>query len=230
MSWHQPPKRQTAAFTLIEILIVLAIIGILAAILLPVLGNVREGARRATCSSNLKQIGLAARLYMNDSNSIYPNVPPVLDCGWANLIFPYLKAPSVFTCPNDQSQRFEAGCRADLSSDEQRQRNGSYDYNILRAGTRQFIGESQVGRPSAVALYYEGSGYHGTQDTTTLSTWENHITNLTEGDNGVPRRHPGGLNVCFADGHVKWLSTDALLQRPLWFNDRDVEWGKPWPP
>ena len=59
-------------FTLIEILVVLAIIGMMAALLFPVLGGARERARMATCTSNLHQIHLAREMYKQDYNVAFP--------------------------------------------------------------------------------------------------------------------------------------------------------------
>lgn len=64
--------RLATAFTLIELLTVIAIIGILAAILIPVLGSVREQAKRAACVSNLRQIGIACHLYAAENDDRLP--------------------------------------------------------------------------------------------------------------------------------------------------------------
>ena len=60
------------AFTLIELLVVIVIVGLLAALLIPAMGAAREGARRAMCANNLRQIGIAWYLYLDDHNDCFP--------------------------------------------------------------------------------------------------------------------------------------------------------------
>lgn len=121
------PKK---GFTLVELLVVIAIIGLLAAILFPVFGRARENARRASCQSNLKQLGLGFSMYIQDNDERYPvgvaeaqwsgyntSSPAGAACagsgttwyynfgqGWGGSIYSYVKSEQVYTCPDDKTK------------------------------------------------------------------------------------------------------------------------------
>jgi len=126
-------KRRHQAFTLIELLVVIAVIAVLAALLLPALGNAKERGRRAACLSNLRQVALAARLYMDDYDGglFHHHEGWVLDDGtqvdtlpatpaecagggsgnsqaekpWAIILQPYLQSREAAFCPSDRTRR-----------------------------------------------------------------------------------------------------------------------------
>ncbi len=98
------------AFTLLEMLIVVAIVAMLAAIVFPVFSRARENARRSTCQSNLKQIGLAFQQYVSDSDGMIApktlgsNTPKQVS--WPSMIVPYTKSTQVFVCPSQTTNDF----------------------------------------------------------------------------------------------------------------------------
>jgi len=108
----------TRAFTLIELLVVIAIIAILAAVLFPVFAQAKAKAKQASCMSNLRQVGLAMMMYINDDDGLMPDrrdlknslpggykpwaswPPSDPRCGWAAEVFaPYIKSKDLFLCP-----------------------------------------------------------------------------------------------------------------------------------
>lgn len=117
--------RKPNGYTLVELLVVVAIIGILASILLPGLVRAREAARRVSCANNLRQLGMALRMYADEDNGRYPplqrvriygeeslqtRLPPLMFNGWA--MYPeYLTDAEVLVCPSDVdgTEEFESG-------------------------------------------------------------------------------------------------------------------------
>jgi prepilin-type N-terminal cleavage/methylation domain-containing protein/prepilin-type processing-associated H-X9-DG protein len=100
-------RKKTLGFTLIELLVVIAIIGVLIALLLPAVQQAREAARRAQCSNNLKQIGLAIHNY-HDAYKIFPNQTyhPNGACNltaWTAMILPYLEESQTYDAINFNS-------------------------------------------------------------------------------------------------------------------------------
>ena len=103
-SASSPVSNRKSAFTLIELLVVIAIIAILAAILFPVFARARENARRSSCASNLKQIGLGFIQYTQDYDEKY--MPVFVNLGpdskmWAQQLQPYIKSVQLFACPSN---------------------------------------------------------------------------------------------------------------------------------
>ena len=97
----RPTRKPVSGFTLIELLVVIAIIAILAAILFPVFQKVRENARRASCQSNLNQLGLALTQYTQDNDEQFPKCINGGGTGWGAAVYPFVKSTGVYKCPDD---------------------------------------------------------------------------------------------------------------------------------
>jgi prepilin-type N-terminal cleavage/methylation domain-containing protein/prepilin-type processing-associated H-X9-DG protein len=192
-------------FTLIELLVVIAIIAILASILFPVFGRARENARRSSCSSNLKQIGLGVMQYTQDYDERYPhfhnNAPGGERRNWAQVIFPYIKSREVYRCPSNSSP----GTMQEGGNDAN-QISVSYGANP-RTLPLVYISTtlSSLQSPSQKIMIGEtGSSYPGLG-------WSNWTAagNWAEMASSGFRGHLGTGNFLFADGHVKSMKPIA---------------------
>lgn len=179
-------------FTLIELLVVIAIIGLLAALLLPALGASRERARRASCVSNLRQIGQATHMYVND-NTVMPLTAD--DSGnvlWDGTTYGHYAAliqkgylpadPKVFYCPSAKVNTY-----ADSTYGHQnfgvpgKTCQSSYFFRGPPDGAPILLGKSAD--VSLIADYFQA---------------------LT----GV-KNHADGLNVLYADGSARYIMVSA---------------------
>ena len=92
-----------SAFTLIEILVVIGIIAVIAAILFPVFASVRERGRRTACLSNERQLGMAMLQYVADNGETFPGGVTWAGDRWVSQTYPYVKSTTLFQCPSDGS-------------------------------------------------------------------------------------------------------------------------------
>jgi prepilin-type N-terminal cleavage/methylation domain-containing protein/prepilin-type processing-associated H-X9-DG protein len=195
-----------SGFTLVEILVVTAILAVLAGILFPVLAQARAQARTAACASNLRQLGMAFAMYAQDADERLPDfhvdslcaaraaqVPYWHDrfcrglslmpgqLSYVGLLAPYLRSPWLTFCPADMDRM--AGGR-DVTS---------YEYKVWLARGRTL---AEVPDPAGMALVWEQWAYHA--DNPHASEYE--------------RR--AAMNLLFVDGHVGWRRlADATTAR-----------------
>ena len=191
-------KTSRPAFTLIELLVVIAIIAILAAILFPVFARARENARRSSCQSNLKQIALGVKQYIQDYDEKYPNIDTTSD-GWALTTQPYLKSEQIFQCPSDT-----LAPPTDTSIAARALLPGFSDYYInYNLGNAN---EAALSSSSLTILNGEE-----TSGTARVAAQKNKSSTAQGGGVGNPTIHLEGANYGYADGHVKWLRPEKVL-------------------
>jgi prepilin-type N-terminal cleavage/methylation domain-containing protein/prepilin-type processing-associated H-X9-DG protein len=219
-------SRRRSAFTLIELLVVVAIVSVLAAILFPAFGRARENARRSSCASNFRQIGLGVMQYAQDYDETLPPFSYNAHYGyegadgarWADLVFPYLKSLQVFDCPSATAKMatFPGGKFFDA---------GTYTCSMVTPSTEEPIGVA--GRKLAeieetvntLMLVEDGrldtsNGLPPNPETRArlVPLLGEPIAKLAQRIDGC--RHAGcgvndfgayAFNATYADGHVKWV-------------------------
>jgi len=220
-------RTTNTGFTLIELLVVIAIIAILAAILFPAFARARENARRTSCLSNLKQIGLGVMQYTQDYDEIYPmkrwsgtGDSALNDTySWRRITYPYTKSSQIYTCPSNTYGTQPA--------------NDSYPgYAKLQPGDPTFSrsysinGQTAYINGTAIAEEYNLPTYHPASLSSVPDasrtiyvaeySWRDAAVEWQDGNalnvNGAGLYFNGHLNTCnflFADGHVKAMKPSA---------------------
>ncbi len=227
MSRKQHKKRASKAviFTLIELLVVIAIIAILASMLLPALKQAREQAQAVKCSSNLKQLGVAAQSYTCD---YYGYIPPskVSDVYWLHVLAPYCNGinysvgPAVlreiFACPADDNfNRYYLELGSTVNPGD----NPSYGINYY-LHARNCCKLNKICEPSKTIFLAEAK--HLNEGRTDVNA------SFLIFPGVLAERHRGGINICWVDGHVEYappalkllLENDPGRKTKWWYGDR----------
>jgi prepilin-type N-terminal cleavage/methylation domain-containing protein/prepilin-type processing-associated H-X9-DG protein len=228
---HNKRTIMKKGFTLIELLVVIAIIAILASILFPVFGRARENARRSSCQSNLKQVGLGFMQYTQDYDEKFPALNANPELAWGPTVQPYLKSVQIYQCPSETNS---APTPANISTD-----TGYTDYsmNLFLTG---FTGGSSASiasltQASLTVLVADSRGTNNTgYNSGKGNAWDSGCG--ASGGTGIycapglanfyssaivvgpGQRHLEGQNYVFTDGHVKWYKGSSATQSASVYN------------
>lgn len=230
MYYFPPPcRRVMKAFTFAEFLVVAVIFLGIAVIIFPTGGRSRENARRSSCQSNLKQIGLAVAQYMQDSNERYPMWQQGSDParGWAASVQPYLKNVAIYQCRSETTS-------AEIEPSSSSYSDYFYNSNLgPRTGGHR---REQLANAALTIMVGDAASFSSNNASSGGTVTTAGIDGRSEGKavaqgQWVPgeadMRHMEGSNFGFADGHVKWLrpgivTRDAVANQPTFrWSDRN---------
>jgi len=210
-------------FTLIELLVVIAIIAILAAILFPVFARAREKARQSSCTSNVKQICLAAQMYAQDYDERFPyfQTNPSRGNAWWVVYQPYIKNLQIYQCPSAPNSG--STTYWDMFYPYPGYGMNHYiQYNTSGAGAMAVIK-----RPAEIVIHADSC--HGMGDVWRFAwpaTPGSYSSSPRKCDAAVATqdpnwaRHNGGTVLGFVDGHVKWMASNSFYaQRATMYNN-----------
>jgi len=213
------------AFTLIEVIVVVTIIAVLAAILFPVFARAKASAKQATCLSNLKQIGAAMTMYMGDSDGVFPHAVDPIDKTrpeiWDQfpefrdripympdldeVLQPYMKSHDVFHCPADVGTEVmddQPDIVFQTTPSMHKVFNTSYFFRTEIA-FRAFT-DSRFQLPAETNVLMDAAGH-----------WHGGAPRVEQGEFGqryFDKIRRFRYNTLFGDMHVKNLSNDQLQQ------------------
>jgi prepilin-type N-terminal cleavage/methylation domain-containing protein len=222
---EQAGQRDERAFTLIELLVVIAIIAILASMLLPVLGAAKESGRRAKCTSNVHELGLANMMYAGDNDSCYTPRDSVER--WPQLLLPYYKTTNLLLCPTETNTPLTYGVNPQYPADCAARSyiiNGfndgyadKYGASWMTTEAAPFLDENEVPLPSQTILFGE--------KLTTAQDFFMDYFNLDDGlrldqdkhNHSMNNTNVGGSMNGFVDGSVQFMKVNkAFLPVILW--------------
>ncbi len=205
---HRPVPGHARPFTLIELLIVIAIIAILAAMLLPALNQARAKGYQISCAGNMKQLGMSAAMYQQANRDIMPAPLSAAGVRWRTLFLPYIEGDSSELYKEDTAFAYRLQCKTALAEAPAVDRR-SYSYvqvDLPQNSTRGFA-VNRIKAASATGLYAESRVFP------TPDRFGNYISveSSARGVHYPASRHLQGTNVTFVDGHVGWFKCSWLM-------------------